>query len=94
VNCEDLPLLAKNPEVLAKDTNLPRLLVVLDTLLGDEEIPCNCDERGRLLDYCEHLSKKQEEKTNIFIARISKNYIFCSKKLHPILKKYFAILFR
>merc|ERR1719326_625381 len=38
----------KNPEVLAKDTDSPKPSVVLDTLPGNDEIPSNSDERGKL----------------------------------------------
>merc|ERR1712027_107814 len=87
-NCEDLPLLVRNPEVSARVTNLLRPLVVLDTLLGDEEILCNCDERGRLLES----SRKSESK------KVRPDF-YCFqdfKKLHVLFKKirsYFDKIF-
>merc|ERR1712046_259571 len=47
-NAKALPAPAKNPEVLAKDTDSPKPSVVLDTLPGTDETPSNPDERGKL----------------------------------------------
>jgi len=89
-NCEDLLLLVRNPEVWVRVTNLLRLLVVLDTLLGDEEILCNCDERGRLL---ESSRNKEEEEPNFYWFRDFKKLHVLFKKIRSHLIKYFAILF-
>merc|ERR1711912_138196 len=47
-NAKASPAPAKNPEVLAKDTDSPKPLVVPDTLPGKDETPSNSDERGKL----------------------------------------------
>merc|ERR1712084_47161 len=47
-NAKASPAPAKNPEVLAKDTDSPKPSVVLDTLPGKDETPSNSDERGKL----------------------------------------------
>merc|ERR1712178_225077 len=48
-NAKASPAPAKNPEVLAKDTDSPKPSVVLDMLPGNDETPSNSDERGKLL---------------------------------------------
>jgi len=58
--------------------------VVLDTLLGEEEIPCNYDERGRLLD-----RKMQDNPKNFYFQDFEKLYVLF-KKIRSSFDKIFC----